>query len=162
MKNRLTAGRTAAAVRDRGPDKPRARPEFAGQLLPRRILLAPSNARAIELDQLGGADRLNGRLNHVLGGAPRANLTQADLNRAHTAWKQVNRRRGRARQTAKFSTLIPGRRPPRDHGVGFPDGAAFVAGSFQGFVGDFRPEFFERPRCRLVRVPFGIIRCPWH
>jgi hypothetical protein len=26
---------------------------------------------------------------------------------------------------------------PRDHGVRFPDRAAFVTGSFQAFVGDF-------------------------
>ena len=51
---------------------------------------------------------------------------------------------------------------PRDHSVCFPDGATFVAGSFQAFVGDFRPELFERARRRFVRVPFGVIRCPRH
>jgi hypothetical protein len=53
-------------------------------------------------------------------------------------------------------------RLPRDHSVGFPDSTAFVARSFQGFIGDFRPKLFQRPRRRLVRVPFGIIRSPWH
>jgi len=47
---------------------------------------------------------------------------------------------------------------PCDHRVGFPDSAAFVAGSFQAFVGDFCPEFLQLPRYCLVRVPFGVIR----
>jgi len=39
-----------------------------------------------------------------------------------------------------FAPLVAGFRTPRDHSVRFPDSAAFVAGSFQAFVGDFRPE----------------------
>jgi hypothetical protein len=62
-------------------------------------------------------------------------------------------------QAARFSALIAG---PRDHSVRFPNSAAFVAGSLQGIVGDFRPKLFQRPRSRLVRVPFGIIRSPRH
>jgi hypothetical protein len=48
----------------------------------------------------------------------------------------------------------------RDHSVRFPDSAAFVGGSVQGFIGNFRPKLFQRLSCRLVRVPFGIIRTP--
>jgi hypothetical protein len=59
-----------------------------------------------------------------------------------------------------LSALIAGLGLPRDYSVRFPNGAAFVAGSLSGVVGDFRPELF--PRCRLVRVPFGIIRSPRH
>ena len=51
---------------------------------------------------------------------------------------------------------------PRNHSVRFPDRATFVAGSCQAFVGDFRPQLFQRSRCRLVRMPFGIIRSPRH
>jgi len=51
---------------------------------------------------------------------------------------------------------------PCDDGIRFPDRAAFVAGSLQAFVGDFRPNLFQRPRCRLVRMPFGVIRSPRH
>jgi hypothetical protein len=40
----------------------------------------------------------------------------------------------------------------RDHGVRFADGAGFVAGVFQAFVGDFRPKLFEFLRCGLVRL----------
>lgn len=58
--------------------------------------------------------------------------------------------------------LVAGFRLSPDHSVRFPDSAAFVAGSFQAFVGDFRPEFFELPRGRLVCVPFGVIRSPRH
>jgi hypothetical protein len=54
--------------------------------------------------------------------------------------------------------LLTGFGPPRDHSVRFPDSAAFVAGSFQAFVGDFCPELLQLRRCRLVRVPFGVIR----
>jgi hypothetical protein len=61
-----------------------------------------------------------------------------------------------------MGALMPVSRLSGDHGVRFPNGAAFVAGSFQGFVGDFRPEFFQRWCFRLVRVPFGFIRGPWH
>ena len=45
---------------------------------------------------------------------------------------------------------------PCYHRVRFPDSAAFVAGSLQTFVGDFRPEHFQSPGCRLVRVSFGV------
>jgi hypothetical protein len=51
---------------------------------------------------------------------------------------------------------------PRDHSVCFSDGATFVAGSFQAFVGDFRPKLFKHARRRFVRVPFGVIWCPRH
>ncbi len=51
---------------------------------------------------------------------------------------------------------------PRDHGVRFPDRAAFVASSFEAFVGDFCPKLFQRSRCRLVRMPFGVVRSPRH
>jgi hypothetical protein len=51
---------------------------------------------------------------------------------------------------------------PRHHSVCFPDGAAFIAGSFQAFIGDFHPKLFKRSRRRLVGVPFGVIRCPRH
>lgn len=53
-------------------------------------------------------------------------------------------------------------RLPRDHGVRFPDGAAFVAGSLQGFVRDFCPELLQFERRCLVHVSFGVIRCPGH
>jgi hypothetical protein len=52
--------------------------------------------------------------------------------------------------------LFAGSRLPRDDGVRFPDSSAFVTSSFQAFIGDFRPKFFQRRRCRLVGVPFGI------
>src|SRR5262245_58496022 len=51
---------------------------------------------------------------------------------------------------------------PRDDRVRFPDSAAFVARSFQTFVGDLSPELFQSQGCRLVRVPFCIIRGPRH
>lgn len=41
-----------------------------------------------------------------------------------------------------FAPLVAGFRLPRDYGVRLPDSAAFVAGSPQGFVGNFRPELF--------------------
>ena len=50
-----------------------------------------------------------------------------------------------------------GLRPAERPGVGFTDSATFVAVSFQVFVGDFRPKFFEFRRPRLERVPFGFI-----
>jgi hypothetical protein len=50
----------------------------------------------------------------------------------------------------------------RDHGIRFPNAAAFVAGSFQAFVGNFSPELLQLPRCRLVRMPFGVVRSPRH
>ena len=52
--------------------------------------------------------------------------------------------------------------PPCYHRVRFPDSTAFVAGSLQTFVGDFRPEHFQSPGCRLVRVRFSVIRYPRH
>ena len=61
-----------------------------------------------------------------------------------------------------MAPLVVGFRLPCDHSVRFADSAAFVAGLFQAVIGDFRPELFQRPRCRLVRVPFGVIRCPRH
>ena len=39
-----------------------------------------------------------------------------------------------------FASLVAGFRTPRDNSVRFSDSAAFIAGSFQAFVGDFRPE----------------------
>ena len=51
---------------------------------------------------------------------------------------------------------------PCYHRVRFPDSAAFVAGSLQTFVGDFRPEHFQSPGCRLVRVPFSVVGSPRH
>jgi hypothetical protein len=42
--------------------------------------------------------------------------------------------------------VLPGFRLPRDHSVRFSDSAALVARSFQGFVGDFSPEFFQLRR----------------
>ena len=51
---------------------------------------------------------------------------------------------------------------PGDHSICFPDGAAFIAGSFQTFIGDFRPELLQLCGCRFVGVPFSIIRSPWH
>ena len=53
-------------------------------------------------------------------------------------------------------------RLPRDNGVRFPDRAAFVAGPFQAFVCHLRPKLFQRLRCRLVRMPFGVVRNPRH
>src|SRR5438874_13118290 len=47
-----------------------------------------------------------------------------------------------------------------DNGVRFPDCATLVAGSFKGFVGDLRPKLLQRPRGRLVRMPFGVVRSP--
>lgn len=38
------------------------------------------------------------------------------------------------------SWLLAGCCLPRDHGVRFPDRAAFIAGSLQAFIGDFRPK----------------------
>ena len=59
--------------------------------------------------------------------------------------------------STRFAPLVAGFRLPRDHSVRFPDSAAFVASSFQAFVGDFRPELLECRCCRLVRVTFGIV-----
>lgn len=66
------------------------------------------------------------------------------------------------RPASYWPPLVAGLRLPRDHSVRFSYGAAFVAGSFQGFVCDFCPKLFQLRRCRLVRVPRGIIRCPRH
>jgi len=60
------------------------------------------------------------------------------------------------------SWLVGVFRLPRDDGVRFPDRAAFIGGSFQAFVCDLRPKLLQRPRCRLVRMPFGVIRSPRH
>jgi len=49
-----------------------------------------------------------------------------------------------------------------DHSLGLANSAAFIAVSFQTFVGDFRPKLFHSPRRRLVCVPFGVIRSPRH
>ena len=38
------------------------------------------------------------------------------------------------------SWLLAGCCLPGDHGVRFPDRAAFIAGSLQAFIGDFRPK----------------------
>ena len=63
---------------------------------------------------------------------------------------------------AKLYLWKPGFLLPCDHRVRFPDSAAFVAGSLQTLVGDFRPEHFQSPGCRLVRVRFSVIRYPRH
>lgn len=47
----------------------------------------------------------------------------------------------------------------RNDSVRLPDRAAFVAGPIQGFIGDLCPEL---PRCRFMRVPFGVTCYPWH
>ena len=57
---------------------------------------------------------------------------------------------------------LAGLRLPSDHGVRLPDGATLVAGSFQTFIGNFRPELFQFRRCRLAGVPFSIIFSPGH
>jgi hypothetical protein len=57
---------------------------------------------------------------------------------------------------------MAGLRLPRDHGVRLPNCATFIARSFQGFIGDFRPQLLQLLRRRLVRVPFGLIRSPGH
>jgi len=49
-----------------------------------------------------------------------------------------------------------------DHCVRFPDGTTLVGRSFQSFIGNFRPQLLQWWRCRLVRVPFSVIRIPWH
>jgi hypothetical protein len=56
--------------------------------------------------------------------------------------------------------LVSRFRLPRDHGVCFPYGAAFIAGPFQGFVGDLRPKLFQGARRCLARVSFGVIWSP--
>lgn len=53
-------------------------------------------------------------------------------------------------------------RQPSDDRVRFADGAAFVAESVQGFVGDFGPKLLQRRRRRFVRVPLGVVRSPRH
>jgi len=64
--------------------------------------------------------------------------------------------------TGEESWLVGAFRLPRDDGVRFPDRAAFIAGSFQAFVCDLRPKLLQRPRCRLVRMAFGVVRSPRH
>jgi hypothetical protein len=49
-----------------------------------------------------------------------------------------------------------------DHSVRFPDGTALVGRSFQGFIGNVRPQLLQCRRCRLMRVPFSVVRCPRH
>jgi hypothetical protein len=61
-----------------------------------------------------------------------------------------------------FMALAVAFRLPRDHGVHSSDSPAFITGSFQAFVGDLRPRSFSAQVCRLVRMPFGIIRSPRH
>src|SRR5580704_11183066 len=61
-----------------------------------------------------------------------------------------------------FEQLAAGVRLPRDYGIGFADRTTFIAGTFQGFVGDLGPQLLKRRRCRLVRVPFGFVRSPRH
>ncbi len=60
------------------------------------------------------------------------------------------------------SSSITGLRLSRDYSIRFSDCATFVSGPFQAFVSDFCPEYFHRPRNRLVRMPFGVSRTPWH
>jgi len=97
----------------------------------------------------------------MIGRAQPPLFTKAALSRAHPSRKnKIIAAVRRGHQVARFAPLVGVFRLPRDHSVRFSDSAAFVAGSFQGFVGDFRPELFQRRRCGLVRVPFGIIRSP--
>lgn len=51
---------------------------------------------------------------------------------------------------------------PGNYGICFSDGATFVACSFQRFVSNFRPKLFQFRGSRLARVPFSVIRSPWH
>ncbi len=53
--------------------------------------------------------------------------------------------------------LAAGIRLSRHHRIGFPDRATFIAGAFQGIVGDLGPQLLKRRGCRFVSVPFGII-----
>jgi len=72
--------------------------------------------------------------------------------------------RAGGRPPALATTLRFGRlgtlRLPRDHRIRFPNGTAFVTGSFQALVGYFRPKLFQVRRARLVRMPSRIIRSP--
>jgi hypothetical protein len=43
------------------------------------------------------------------------------------------------------SGLVAGFYLPRDYRIRLPYGPAFVAGSIQAFIGDFRPKLFQRP-----------------
>jgi hypothetical protein len=45
---------------------------------------------------------------------------------------------GRADCSASLASF----RLPRDYDIRLPDSAAFIAGAFQAFVGDFRPKLF--------------------
>jgi hypothetical protein len=49
-----------------------------------------------------------------------------------------------------------------DHSVRFPNSTTLIAGSFQAFISNFRPELFQLRRVRFVRVSFSIIRSPRH
>jgi hypothetical protein len=77
-----------------------------------------------------------------------------------SAISSTSKRNNSLRNSTWTSSRLPP--APRDHSVRFPDSAPFVAGSFQAFVGDFRPQLFQRPRGRFVRMPFGVTRSPWH
>jgi len=48
------------------------------------------------------------------------------------------------------------------YSIRFPNGATLIAGSFQAFIGNFRPELFQLRRVRFTRVPISIIRSPRH
>ncbi len=54
------------------------------------------------------------------------------------------------------------RMPCGDDRIGFPDGARLVSGPFQPFVGDLRPELLQGCGRCLVRMSFGVVRCPGH
>jgi hypothetical protein len=121
-------------------------------ILGRTIVLDPTPERAARLRRACGTARF------AYNWASAANLTHQRAEAVkRCAAAETERRSPRATRSA-----LAGVRLPRDHSVRFPDSAAFVASSFQGFVGDFRPELFQRRRCRLMRVPFGIIRRPRH
>src|SRR6516162_11962494 len=50
------------------------------------------------------------------------------------------KREGGGGDRRRGTWLVAGFCLPRDHGVRFPDRAAFATGSFQAFVGDFGPK----------------------
>ena len=61
------------------------------------------------------------------------------------------KREGGGSERRRGTWLVAGFCLPRDHGFRFPDRATFVAGSFQAFVGEFRPKLLQLPRCRFRR-----------
>ena len=67
-----------------------------------------------------------------------------------------------SRRLTFSAKALTGLRLPSDDGVRLADGATLVAGSFQTFIGNFRPERFQFRRCRLAGVPFSIIFSPGH